>query len=125
MDAEDRAMELGTHEGQWTIRPTQAEALANVLAVLHLCGAGKLRCSEKTQRPTAATVSAVAEVLAGGDFYPAEPIAAFAWPRGQRTTNALTSAKTRRHLAVAVDREPEFRRALRTLGYIFPPDTPA
>lgn len=62
------------------MRPTEAEALANVLAVLQLCGAGKLRCSEKTQRPAAATVSAVAEVLAGGDFYPAEPIAAFAWP---------------------------------------------
>jgi hypothetical protein len=123
-----------------------------VLAVLQLCGAGKLRCSEKTQRPAAATVSTVAEVLAGGDFYPAEPIAAYAWPlviqagglaelagsrlqltakgraalgrppaetvralwrswvskavidelsrvehiKGQRTTNTLTSAKTRR-----------------------------
>ncbi|MGI5180519.1 helicase-associated domain-containing protein [Dactylosporangium sp. CA-152071] len=59
---------------------TGAEALANVLAVLQLCGAGKLRCSEKTQRPSAATVAGVAEVLAGGDFYPTEPIAAFAWP---------------------------------------------
>lgn len=54
--------------------------MANVLAVLQLAGAGKLRASEKTQRPTAATVAAVAEVLAAGDFYPAEPIAAFAWP---------------------------------------------
>jgi Helicase conserved C-terminal domain len=63
-----------------TIRSTQTEALANVLAVLQLCGAGKLRCSEKTQRPAAATVAAVAEVLAGGDFYPTEPIAALAWP---------------------------------------------
>lgn len=141
-----------TGEDRRVVRPTQAEALANVLAVLRLCGAGKLRCSEKTQRPAAATVSAVAEVLAGGDFYPAEPIAAFAWPlliqagglaelagsrlqltakgraalgrppaetvcglwrswvgkavldelsrvehvKGQRTTNTLTSAKTRR-----------------------------
>jgi hypothetical protein len=63
-----------------TVRSTQAEALANVLAVLQLCSAGKLRCSEKTQRPAATTVTAVAEVLAGGDFYPTEPIAAFAWP---------------------------------------------
>lgn len=54
--------------------------MTNVLAVLQLAGAGKLRASEKTQRPTAATVAAVAEVLADGDFYPAEPIAAFAWP---------------------------------------------
>lgn len=63
-----------------TVRLTGAEALANVLAVLQLCGAGKLRCSEKTQRPSAATVAGVAEVLANGDFYPTEPIAAFAWP---------------------------------------------
>ncbi len=63
-----------------TVRLTGAEALANVLAVLQLCGAGKLRCSEKTQRPSAATVAGVAEVLASGDFYPTEPIAAFAWP---------------------------------------------
>ncbi|WP_432981266.1 helicase-associated domain-containing protein [Dactylosporangium sp. CA-233914] len=62
------------------VRLTEPEALANVSAVLQLCGAGKLRCSEKTQRPAAATVAAVAEVLAGGDFYAAEPIAAFAWP---------------------------------------------
>lgn len=62
------------------VRCTEAEALANVLAVLQLCGAGRLRCSEKTQRPAAATVSTVAEALVGGDFYPTEPIAAFAWP---------------------------------------------
>jgi hypothetical protein len=67
-------------EGTPIVRPTEAEALANVQAVLHLCGTGKLRCSEKTQRPAATTVAAVAAVLAGGDFYPAEPIAAFAWP---------------------------------------------
>jgi hypothetical protein len=140
-----------------TVRLTQAEALANVLAVLQLCGAGKLRCSEKTQRPAAATVEAVAGVLAGGDFYPSEPIAAFAWSlliqagglaelaggrlqltakgrtalgrppadtirglwrswiskavidelsriehiKGQRTTNTLTSAKTRRQTVAA------------------------
>jgi hypothetical protein len=30
-----------------------------------------------------------------------------------------------RHLAVTVDREPEFRKALRALGYIYPSDTPA
>jgi hypothetical protein len=146
-----------------TVRPTQSQALADVLSVLHLCGAGKLRCSEKTQRPSAATVTAVAAVLAGGDFYPNEPIAAFAWPlliqagglaelaggrlqltakgrtalgrppaetikglwrswigkavidelsrvehiKGQRTTNTLTSAKTRRQsVAAALTRCP-------------------
>jgi len=140
-----------------TVRLTQQEAQANLLAVLQLCGAGGLRCSEKTQRPSTGTVTAVAGVLAGGDFYPGEPIAAVAWPllvqagglaelaggrlqltargrtalarpaadtirhlwrswltrapidelsrvehiKGQRTTNTLTSAKTRRQTAAA------------------------
>jgi hypothetical protein len=163
MDAEGGAMGVDTGKDRRTVRPTQAEALANVLAILQLCGAGKLRCSEKTQRPAAATVSAVAGVLAGGDFYPADPIAAFAWPlliqagglaelagsrlqltakgrtalgrppaeavralwrswvgkavidelsrvehvKGQRTTNTLTSAKTRRQtVASALARCP-------------------
>ncbi|MEU4226032.1 hypothetical protein AB0F17_17185 [Nonomuraea sp. NPDC026600] len=61
-------------------RETEAVAAANVQAVLQLCAAGKLRCSEKTQRPAAATVAAVASAMAGGDFYDGEPIAAFAWP---------------------------------------------
>lgn len=51
-----------------------------MLAALQLCAAGKLRCSQKTHRPSAATVVAVAEILQDGDFYPADPIAAFAWP---------------------------------------------
>jgi hypothetical protein len=42
---------------------------------------GKLRCSEKTRRPGAGTVEAVAGVLDGGDFHPSEAVAAFAWPR--------------------------------------------
>jgi hypothetical protein len=62
------------------IRPTELEALANVQAVLQLCSAGKLKCSEKTGRPSAATVTAVAAALQDGDFYPDDPIAAFAWP---------------------------------------------
>jgi Helicase conserved C-terminal domain len=63
-----------------TIRCTEPEALSNVAAVLHLCQAGKLRCSATTRRPSAATVKAVREVLVAGDFYPDEAIAAFAWP---------------------------------------------
>lgn len=63
-----------------TVRLTESEALANLHAVLQLCAAGKLRCSENTTRPGAATVTAVAAVLAGGDFYADEAIAAFAWP---------------------------------------------
>lgn len=63
-----------------TTRSTEPEALANVATVLQLCAAGKLRCSEKTQRPSAATAQAVAGSLAAGDFYPDDAIAAFAWP---------------------------------------------
>jgi hypothetical protein len=63
-----------------TVRPTAVQAQANLHAVLQLVAAGRLRCSETTRRPAAATVAAVAEVLDGGDFYPGEPIAAFAWP---------------------------------------------
>ncbi|TKA00881.1 hypothetical protein FCI23_41645 [Actinacidiphila oryziradicis] len=37
-------------------------------------------CSEKTCRPGAATVEAVAGVLDGAGFHPSEAIAAFAWP---------------------------------------------
>jgi hypothetical protein len=62
------------------IRPTEIEALANVRAILQLCAGGKLKCSEKTARPSAATVATVSGALQDGDFYPDEPIAAFAWP---------------------------------------------
>ncbi|MFB4268211.1 hypothetical protein [Nonomuraea sp. GTA35] len=67
-------------DGEAAVRATEAEAPANLQAVLQLCAAGKLRCSEKTRRPSAATVTAVTSVLAAGDFYAGEPIAAFAWP---------------------------------------------
>jgi hypothetical protein len=63
-----------------TVRCTESESLANVVAVLRLCAAGRLRCSEKTHRPSAATVRTVAEALVAGDFYADEPIASFAWP---------------------------------------------
>ncbi len=62
------------------VRHTEPEALGNLPAVLQLCAAGKLRCSEKTRRPSAATIQTVAEALVAGDFYPDEAIAAFAWP---------------------------------------------
>ena len=63
-----------------TVRHMEIEALSNLRPVLHLCAAGRLRCSEKTHRPSAVTVRAVAEVLVAGDFYPDEAIASFAWP---------------------------------------------
>jgi hypothetical protein len=63
-----------------TARLTEPEAISNVRVVLELCASGRLRCSEKTRRPTAASVTSLALLLAAGDFYPHEPIAAYAWP---------------------------------------------
>jgi len=69
-----------TSEGEHRIRLTEIEAQANVRAVLELCAAGRLRCSEKTSRPGSATVQVVASQLADGDFFSFESIASFAWP---------------------------------------------
>ncbi len=63
-----------------TVRLTEAAALGNLRAVLQQCAAGRLRCSEKTSRPSAATVGVVAAALVDGDFSNREPIAAYAWP---------------------------------------------
>ncbi|WP_051942550.1 hypothetical protein [Streptacidiphilus rugosus] len=63
------------------VRLTEHGAQANLRALLlQLCVAGRVRCGAKTLRPSAATTAQVATVLDGGDFYPDEPIAAFAWP---------------------------------------------
>lgn len=62
------------------VRRTERYAADDVHAMLRLCDSGRLRCSEKTRRPAAATVVEVAKTLSAGDFYPDEPIAAFAWP---------------------------------------------
>ena len=59
---------------------TEREALANVRTVLELCAAGELRCSDKTNRPTAATIRTIDAHLVHGDFYAEERIAAVAWP---------------------------------------------
>jgi hypothetical protein len=62
------------------IRLTERHAQADLRTLLQLCAAGRVKCSAKTLRPSAATIAQVAEVLDAGDFYPDEPIAAFAWP---------------------------------------------
>lgn len=66
--------------GEHRVRLTEQEAQLNLRTMLQLCAAGKLRCSEKTQRPSSATVGTVVSHLADGDFYLLEPIASFAWP---------------------------------------------
>ncbi|MGH3863379.1 helicase-associated domain-containing protein [Actinokineospora sp.] len=68
----------GTPDG--VVRETERAALANLTAVLQVCAAGALRCSDKTRRPSAATVATVAAALVDGDFYADQAIAAFAWP---------------------------------------------
>ncbi|MGH3674918.1 MAG: hypothetical protein ACRDU5_04120 [Mycobacterium sp.] len=72
-------MSKGTVDAE-TVRLTEQDSQANVQAVLQLCASGKLRCSDKTHRPSSATVTAVAEALAAGDFLGNEAIATFAWP---------------------------------------------
>jgi hypothetical protein len=63
-----------------TVRETAQAALANLAGVLALVTRGQLKCSATSQRPSEITVRMIEEVLTGGDYYPDEPIAAFAWP---------------------------------------------
>lgn len=65
--------------GEHRIRLTELEAQLNLCTVLELCAGGELRCSEKTYRPSAATVDTLGAHLTHGDFYRDEPIASFAW----------------------------------------------
>lgn len=67
-------------EHERSVRLTEPEALSNVRTVLELAAAGEVKCSDKTRRPTAATIRTIGAHLVHGDFYPDEPIAAFAWP---------------------------------------------
>lgn len=62
------------------VRETAGEAVANLTIVLEQVALGRLRCSAKTRRPSAAAVSNLAGLLRDGDFYPDEGIAAYAWP---------------------------------------------
>jgi hypothetical protein len=68
--------DIGAHR----VRLTEQEAQLNLRTVLELCAAGELRCSEKTSRPSAATVRTVDSHLAYRDFYLDDPIASFSWP---------------------------------------------
>lgn len=69
-----------TNVGEHRVRLTERDAQLDVRAVLELCAAGQLRCSEKTGRPGSATIATVASHLAHGDFYGPDPMASFAWP---------------------------------------------
>ncbi|MEV0677840.1 helicase-associated domain-containing protein [Actinosynnema sp. NPDC050436] len=80
------------------VRLTAEAALANLRIVLELCAAGEVRCSDKTGRPSAATVRAIGSHLVDGDFYREEPIAAFAWPLLLRAGGLATLDGTRLRL---------------------------
>ena len=87
-----RQMEEGTETILLAICETERTAQQELLGVLRLVDAGQIRVSDKTRKPTAATVKAVSELLVGGDYYPHEPprdkyhddnpgpMRAFAWP---------------------------------------------
>jgi hypothetical protein len=51
------------------MRETELQALPWLRSVLGMAAAGRIRCSDKTKRPTAASVAELAKVLTGGDFY--------------------------------------------------------
>ncbi len=65
-----------------TVRMMELAGLADLGSVLRLCEAGALRCSDRTRRPTQATMLEVARVLSAGEIYSGGrgAIAAFAWP---------------------------------------------
>jgi hypothetical protein len=80
------------------VRLTEHEAHANLHAVLELCAAGQVRCSDKTSRPSSASMRTIDAHLVRGDFYPDDPIAAFAWPLLIQAGGLATLEGTRLHL---------------------------
>ncbi len=74
------------------VHQRESAAQQELLSVLRLIDSGKICVSDKTRRPSAATIKTITDILEGGDFYPvlpvkstwgdenAGPIRAFAWP---------------------------------------------
>ncbi len=74
-----------------SVRATESEALADLPFILRLTEQGKLRVSDKTRLPGAATLKLLAAQCVNGDYYPEAPkvekgelelgpIKAFGWP---------------------------------------------
>ncbi|HZU37716.1 MAG TPA: helicase-associated domain-containing protein [Gemmataceae bacterium] len=59
----------GDEDVSLRVRETASDALHDVHAVLRLVDNGAIRVSEKTNRPTATSLTAINDILRGGDFY--------------------------------------------------------
>ena len=82
MDAEAVAWNIGGME-ELTAEielKTLGRARQQLLTMFMLVEGGQVRCSAATKKPSAATMRLLAQALPGGDIYPDEHIAAFAWP---------------------------------------------
>jgi hypothetical protein len=65
------------------LRSTAPTAPRELSIMLRLAEAGKLRVSEKTRRPSQATLDAIVPLLVDGDFYPPEERSDYARDSGQ------------------------------------------
>ena len=91
-NSKTRTEEKRTEEVPLAVHQTELTAQRELLSLLRLIDSGKVSVSDKTRRPSAATIKAITNVLEGGDYYPvlpitskwhdenAGPIRAFAWP---------------------------------------------
>lgn len=70
--AELSAVDAPPEEEGLTVRNTEPEALAEVMALLRLAEAGEFRVSDKTALPSAAGVRKILECLPMGDLFPPE-----------------------------------------------------
>lgn len=97
------------------VRRTARPALHDVKAVLRLIDAGDVRVSDKTRRPSQAAMTAVAGILAEGEFYTDDDrsddkwdqgandlqMQAFAWPLLLQAAGLAEAAGTRLQLTAA------------------------
>ena len=91
-NSKTRTQEKGTEKVPLAVHQTELTAQRELLSVLRLIDSGKVSVSDKTRRPSAATIKHITSVLEGGDYDPvlpvkskwedenAGPIRAFAWP---------------------------------------------
>lgn len=91
-NAKTRTTEKGTEKVSLEVHGAERSAQQELFSVLRLIDSGRVAVSDKTRRPSAATVAMIAAILEGGDYYPplpvkskwydedAGPIRAFAWP---------------------------------------------